>query len=507
MGDRRGFIKQLGYLPLACSIFSSCSNPTNSNSDSSNSSGYSNQGNNSSSNNQTYIPNVNSNPETRINYNIQTLSTDSYGSSSFSKDGESFTAQCWCDNGNRWYVLEGLEAIFFQDKRFNKDFIFAIDPLGRAAPGIISTSSILKKESINLEDTHYVIMKSTDKISNFNNYIVDKMDSIDSWDTSNVDSIPGMVYAGEWSFNKLKYSNNLLKKASLGLILVPPASAAASEAYTFFSGTGEVLDKISGMIDLVNKYNPCFKINKNKEYPIYTPVGDVPLMILSDTISYVKNNSMDIQEAFPMKLGNSWTYSFSDGSDISYFLYTKNVGGKNVLAMTSNETYDYEQYFGMNGNSLTIYGDRFEDLGAIWLKPGAVVGDSVVAPGKTFHTRSNLYFEKDLGLTGYADNTYFYSTSQDITLPNGNSYGSCLKQRETLELTLNNGRETFKSSLSTDRWLAKNIGPVKISNEFGSSSLSEYRIANYHLGKFSGSSRKDIVRENFFRESIKRARR
>ncbi|MEX0920669.1 MAG: hypothetical protein WDZ62_00180 [Candidatus Pacearchaeota archaeon] len=368
----------------------------------------------------------------------------------------------------------GLDINFFREYRYgNKGFLLASDPQGRYMPKLISIPDNSSRFSLvkRLENADLRMNTNTGyfswnfqkaKQSDFNLFIDEIKDSIPIWDLKDFDDLPGYLYLGDSSFDNLKNLNTILKNAFAGATLLFPNPATAS-AYSVFETNGKILEVVDEAIDMINKFRErkdLDLIDKHQRYSIYTPLLNGPKLVFFPSSMSDKDSEVDVRDLFPINEGNSWTYNYGRHNLTLRVTGKRRVKGE-YLAVVENIN-GLEEYFGFKGNSLNYYGFNFPELGNVFFDPALEFGDNKIKKGRNFRTESKIVFEDQSDITGKVVENYNYVDTENVLLRSGRPFGDCLKVQENFSMNLDRNGDRISEDFQATRWLAKNLGPVRV---------------------------------------------
>jgi len=455
-----------------------------------------------------YVPLVNDIPFKKLDYFIQKYTTNKTFlgiSSVFGKDRFYGLA---VENQNS-QILDGINVVIHEDGINNKMTALIDDPNRNYMPSL----SLLHDTSGNYSPTsgslnhnysssvNNVTLHPKETAKNMGNLFVKEIsNSLPSWNSENIDAIPGMVYYGDWSFNNLKNLNTNLKRASLVLTLIPEptTSAVGASSYGILSTTGEVIDYIDTGIDLINFFlsgHSAFWLNKDKKFPIYQFSADEAFndLVVSLSTRANRGNKIDVKNLIPTTIGSSWTFK-SGGNSVKIEVEgERKINGKDLLVIKNN--YGIEEYYGFYGNALQYYGFNDPGIGNIFFNPPVKIGDSEIILGKAYSTNNSRIISQNYPqISGSMNDTISYNDRETIVLPNNKPFGDCWKSRENFSMYLHNsenGRSVSSSGEAT-HWFAKNVGKTK--TEFGG------RI--FYLDRFNIEPHPSWLKANSIEEKI-----
>jgi len=422
-----------------------------------------------------YVPQVNDDPYFRPEYFAATDTTDSIGTAGFFYDGHLVPFQV-VDAGNRNFI-NGLNATLFMEFKTGTSDLMITDPQRRYMPRVIGLppsfggfSKISLQQSLEgslLEvppKGWFPKISGSIRGSKISAYLPNPSYNKEY----EVDALPGIVYRGHWSIEDLVKVTNLAEKASLVLI---PIDGGAT--YNVLSEVGDIGEDLIDFVDWINEKWPESKkfITPDKQFiPIYSGHGGLPEHLIV-ALSSNRKTEEDIRYLFPINEGNSWTYSDGRQTETIRVTGKKRVKGKQVVAV--NQTSGIEEYFGFDGNSWNYYGFNFPSLGEIFFEPALKIGDNGIRTGSRFQTSSKV-LSGITGLSGTAREDYHWTSREDVLLSDKTPYGDCFKIKETFSFELAKGGDKISEIVPGERWIAKNVGPVKFSVSGKTAELVDY---------------------------------
>ena len=480
--DRRRFIQSAvmggtGYLLLGCGEDPPTGGGGKGGSGNGGSGSSSGSGSGGSSNSETpwdkYVPSVNDIPAQPPGYSAAKSRTDLIGQVMFDdvSSGKIYGRMFGTSGG----PVSGLEVALYKAYEGNTaaSSFFAWDTSGKYMPTLVS----LDRAPITIPVT-----KVSDAEFRFNTtlgtaswsgkiapsslldpdlFIQKMLGPLPSYDTKDMKDLPGYWYLGDWSFDNLKNLNTTLKFGSIGLVFINPLVAA--QAYSLFSTTGNFLDTFDGVIDGVNLFgrvkNGADVINKGQEYSIYSCLDGSPRLVFAPSLMESRDEIQNVRDFFPLRKGDSWTFTDGSQTATTKVTGTKKVKGKDLISV--RDINGIESYFGFQGSSLFQFGVSRADVGNIFFEPAVKIGDDKISVGSKYHTAPRIICEQHPEITGTATEDISWDARQNLLLSNRIPYGDCLRVRDSASVTVSGN--SWKVDMT--HWLAKNLGKVKM--EFG----------------------------------------
>lgn len=176
---------------------------------------------------------------------------------------------------------------------------------------------------------------------------------------------------------------------------------------------------------------------------------------LAPSIHIASAAQSTVQEYFPMKNGDTKTYTSDLYSGVIYRYYETTKNGK--TAWIEDDSADGSQtYFGYSNDSLVMYGADVPDLSLSFDSPLTILKNSQIINGGTIHSQTSLSIE------GVRVNVSYAGTVKKIgsvTVPAG-TFSDCIELSMTFSYTAVGESESIDLG---DVWvLAPNVGKTKI---------------------------------------------
>lgn len=447
--DRRGFIKALG----ASAILAACAQNDDENSSNSNNSSNPNNSPGSSG----YVPDV-----TRAYFPNEYFArkgiTDSYGyvnlSDSFDPDTPDYLYLIYA-YGNDGKRLSGIEVSVFDDFASGNKVLMARDPERRHLPAAGKPDPFGDSSNLNgalvSSDGIYNVISMARSFSDFSS-IQKLSDAFPSWDPRDMDDLPGYFYIGDWSFNDLKNTTQVLETASLLLTFIAPNPVTAA-SYAALSKTDFILDNLENLLTFMDSTISGFQIDLNQEFSMYASPFELDLVFFPSFMSS-RNSSQRIRDLIPLQPGNYWNYDIGDRREVKG---TELVNGKYLMVVNAAGV---DEFWGFNEGTLNFYGISEPSIGDIFFEPEIPVGDNFVRRGNVYGRSSSIVSPHNPDLRGTMLERFEVVDLENV-IASGKPYGDCFRIKEDFQINVSGPGGTVRDSGMSEHWYAKNVGQVK----------------------------------------------
>jgi len=462
---RRGFVKNLGGLVVGASILPLVSGCEDYGIDDSGSGG--NGGNEGGLGNSFAI----THPSVDKGFSFGQVLSNNDGVFSYNQ-GVSGNAYSYFVVDENHMPISGAEISIYDLARPGFSLASIVDPYGRFMPR--SFELPLSGNMKGMNGRWMVLDKLQDAVSNGRAKIKNYVDNaLPSWDWEKMDDNPGAIYTGDWSFNEIANWTHLLEKGSKIIAKIVPPTAVV---YSIFSTSGKVVDVLDDAIEIINDLplGDKFKIDKNKKHSFYVPGNLInpSLMMLEPMENILDNRPGKIQDFFVTQVGSRWNFRKNCSGPV-YSAEVIGAGTVNEKEVVKINESGVISYFGFSGLKLGYVGFHEPGIGQVLFDPPICIGDGAIQKGKVYSGSSKVIFE-DSNQTGEISERFEYLDRELVADCRGNPYGGCFKVKETCSLKMNGQT----SDLSGFHWFAKDIGKVKILNNFGEFRLVDYESPN-----------------------------
>lgn len=456
-------------------------------------------------------PLVNSRPYPSPPYSAAKDTTDEIGSVRFYDERRKETILNYFKSPSGKSISD-LEVTMYRDYgRAFKDFLFVNDPHKEFMPRLTSLESHQSALIMNRrENSDRLINTTTGEISSgkrhpnstksldYNLFIDEIIGTLPSYDPEDMDDLPGYVYIGDWSIDGLKNLNTILKYSSL--VLAIPTKGATLKVYSVLDTIGTALDSIDLSAEVINSIHNSRQggdlIDMSQDYSIYASLTGAQKLVLFPSIMASRGDEHRISDFFPIKEGNSWT--FSDGRNRSTARVGANRRVKGEDLAVIEDVSGLEVYMGYNRDSLYQYGFRIPgEIGDIFFDPAIKVGDSKVKIGRSFPFKSNIIFKDLQDVSGSLEGKIHWSDRKNLDLDYSDlKYGDCYKYEEETTISLSGPGGSDSDTSRLDHWVAKNLWKVKV--EFGEGQKIELVDTNINSGMEGfGLFKRALDKENY----------
>jgi len=442
-----------------------------------------------------YVPDVNSVPYKEPKYSLQKKTTGNSGNLSF-QDGEDYYNIYFHDKNRN--LISGLETIAYKEDVFNSLTVLVNDPQKRFMPTFFSPESFLAKKT----GLNEILLSLANDLGSGTNVVLQQLGlDLPEWYSGKADDLPGFVYLADWSFESLKDFNTILKGGSFVAGFAFPAAFSAT---AFFAKTGSILDNLDLTMDAYNQIPGVTDINKYQYFSIYASPTESPFLVLFPVSYGSRSNSVDFEDLFPTKPGNSWRYKYENYNLDFRISGTKKVNGKELLVAT--DISGLEQYLGYSGNNYCYYGFNSPEIGAVYFDGPIKMGSNNMRINSTFSTRnSKVIVEDHPEITGTITEEISYVDRQNFLACN-KPFGDCWKAKDYSKFVLEKeGYESISDEATIYRRYAKNVGVVSFETLNGTEiQLSEYNVIPKSFGKICAVPEENISSEVYRGPSIER---
>lgn len=187
-------------------------------------------------------------------------------------------------------------------------------------------------------------------------------------------------------------------------------------------------------------------------------------------------DTVPAKDFLPLKPGDSWTYQVQDGgltyNDTSHVLdSTYNVSGASTSAVEDNGTGDID-YYTNDGNGILLHRVKDKDGQVTTLSPPVLMAPSEMRIGENFNSTGYATFQA----SGNSASLQYSSTTkvvsvENITVPAGTF--TAVKLELSLHIYGSVNGQNFDETETDTSWLAKNIGPLKTTEDYQGSLKTE----------------------------------
>lgn len=442
-----------------------------------------------------YVPDVNSVPYKEPKYFLQKKTTGASGSLGFHEGGNYYNIFFHDKNRD---LISGLETIAYKEDVFNSLAVLVTDPQKRFMPTFFSPESFLAK-STGIND---ILLSLANDLGSGTNIVLQQLDlDAPKWYADKADDLPGFVYLGDWSFDSLKDVNTILK---YGSFVAGFAFPAAFSATAFFAKTGSILNNMDLAINTYNQMPGTVDISKYQYYSIYVSPMESPFLVLFPVSYGSRSNSIDFEDLFPTKPGNSWRYKYGNYNLDFKISGTKKVNGKELLVAT--DISGLEQYLGYSGNNYCYYGFNSPEIGAVYFDGPIKMGSNSIKINSKFSTRNSKVIVEDYPeITGTITEEISYVDRQNFLACN-KPFGDCWKVKDYSKFVLEReGYDPVSDEATVHRRYAKNVGVVSFETLNGDEiQLSEYSVVPKSFGKICAVPEESILSETYKGPSLEK---
>jgi len=359
--------------------------------------------------------------------------------------------------------ISNSDVHFYYDDKGNLIISTMIKGDSDYLPGLYHSSYSLEGR-INNSDDIYDIISLLRHANSFKDISISFLEDAPSFDENHVLNIPGIIYEGDWSFNESRNFLNSLNKSFM--ILVPifpgvyPLAIATRSSIT-------IADKLNDVLDFIDRYT-SLEIDKDEKFEFYA----LPGFNITFFLPKLPNESTrNVEDYIRINQGDWWDYNYGLTLEVDGF---KTINGKSIPIFKDNQ--GTMTYHGPDNVFSRIYGNKIEYNNQTYefiYQPPINFGDDRLAKGKKYPNSV-----KDINTGRYIDISYTWIGIDGVTTPAGR-FDNCWKVEER------SGNDYVL------RWLAKDVGQVKIKQGNVELLLENYGSGGLPIGTSSVQDKLD----------------